>query len=223
MFGAAAIYGTVTQALAGRARRDPVHGPDRAARRDRSLNIFLQSSRGHVPDLDRRRRAVHGADRLRRPAHPVGRPRGAARVDGEGGRRRRAPALPRLRQPVPVHAPARSAAADRSAGGAPLGDRSTPAVAGAARPDRSCARRVHRCRTTGRDGFGCPVRLARIPRGRTGSGSGAAAGSPRRPAAAARTGSPGRCRSPCSERLELGLGLDAFGDDADAQAVGQAR
>ena len=40
------------------------------------LNLFLHSSQ--VRDQSRSRpRPVHGADRLRRPAHPEGRPRGS--------------------------------------------------------------------------------------------------------------------------------------------------
>ena len=88
MFGAAAIYGRVTQrnlAALGGILFMGLIGLLVAM----VLNIFLQSSAitwlisivGVVP--------VHGPDRVRRPAHPVGRPRGAPRLDGEGGRRRR--------------------------------------------------------------------------------------------------------------------------------------
>ena len=79
MFGAAAIYGKVTQRSLAKlggilfmgligllVAIAPEHLP--------------AEQRGHVAHLDRRGRAVHGADRLRRPADPVGRPRGAARA-----------------------------------------------------------------------------------------------------------------------------------------------
>ena len=76
MFGAAAIYGAVTKrslASIGGILFMGLIGLLVAM----VLNIFLKSSELVVAHLARRRRALHGPDRLRRPAHPVGRPRRA--------------------------------------------------------------------------------------------------------------------------------------------------
>ena len=104
MFGAAAIYGHVTKrslAKLGSILFMGLIGLLVAM----VLNIFLASSAVTFAISIVGVGPLHGADRVRRPAHPVGRHRGLHRVDGEGRRHRGAPALPGLHQPLPVPAP----------------------------------------------------------------------------------------------------------------------
>ena len=186
MFGAAAIYGDVTKrSLASWA--GSCSWASSACSSRWSSTSSSAAARGHLDHLDRRRRALHGADRLRRPAHPVGRPRRADRLDGEGGGHRRAPRCTWTSSTCSCSCSASSAAATESV--RPRAGSASPTARVGARSGSRLepCRRQARSRRRPRAGWPASTRSS----GPVDEQS----ARPRPPAAAARRGSPGRGRS----------------------------